>query len=38
MANKCISGNHPRAYHIASLQLTIYDAPAQSTTVSLERF
>ena len=28
---------HPWAYHSASLQLTIYDAPAQSTTVSLER-
>ena len=29
---------HPWAYHSASLQSTIYDAPAQSTTVSLERF
>ena len=29
---------NPRAYHSDLLQSTIYDAPAQSTTVSLERF
>ena len=29
---------NPRAYHSDSLQSTIYDAPAQSTTGSLERF
>ena len=29
---------NPRAYHSDSLQSTIYDAPAQSTTVSLKCF